>query len=88
MLTATALACGSDSTRPVIGPPARLDALSELSRSAPVATAVPGGLVVKVSDASGHAVAGVSVAFAVTVGNGTTNPRIANALPASAWKPQ
>lgn len=77
LLTATALACGSDSTRPVIGPPARLDALSELSRSAPVATAVPGGLVVKVSDASGHAVAGVSVAFAVTVGNGTTNPRIA-----------
>ena len=77
LFTATALACSGDSTRPVIGPPAQLDALSGLNSSATVATVVPGGIVVKVTDASGHAVTGASVAFAVTVGNGSTNPRIA-----------
>ncbi|HTI65784.1 MAG TPA: hypothetical protein VL524_19805 [Gemmatimonadaceae bacterium] len=77
LLPAIVVACGGDSTRPVVGPPARLDAVSDLSRSAIVATAVPGGIVVKVADASGHAVTGASVAFAVTVGNGSTNPLIA-----------
>src|SRR5512146_3215154 len=77
LFPATALACSGDSTRPVIGPPAQLDALSGLNSSATVATVVPGGIVVKVTDASGHAVTGASVAFAVTVGNGSTNPRIA-----------
>ena len=77
LLTVTGFACGGDSTAPVVGPPSRLDAVSELSRSSAVATPVPGGLVVKVTDASGHPVTGTSVAFAVTVGNGSTNPRIA-----------
>lgn len=75
--TAAALACGGDSTSPVAGPPARLDAVSDLGRSSTVGTPIPGGVVVKVSDASGHPVAGASVAFSVTLGNGSTNPRIA-----------
>jgi hypothetical protein len=70
-------ACGKDSTGPTAGPPARLDALSAQSRSAQVGTSVPGGIVVKVSDASGHPVAGATVALAVTLGNGVTMPRVA-----------
>lgn len=77
LLAVAALACGGDSTAPVAGPPARLDAVSDLVRLSTVATPVPGGIVVKVTDASGHPVAGTSVAFAITVGNGSTNPRIA-----------
>lgn len=77
VVTAAALACGGDSTSPVAGPPARLDAVSDLGRSSTVGTPIPGGVVVKVSDASGHPVAGASVAFSVTLGNGSTNPRIA-----------
>lgn len=74
---AAVAACGGDTTRPVVGPPSRLDAISELSRSAVVATPVSGGVVVKVTDAAGHPVTGSSVAFAVTIGNGSINPRIA-----------
>lgn len=89
LLALAAVACAGDSTRPVIGPPARLDAVSDLNRSAVVATAVAGGIVVKVTDASGHAVTGSSVAFAVTVGNGSINPRIAitdaNGEATAAW---
>jgi hypothetical protein len=71
-------ACGSDGgTGPSTNPPARLDAVSDLSRSAAVGTAVPGGIVVKVSDASGRAVQNATVAFAVTLGNGSTTPRVA-----------
>jgi hypothetical protein len=70
-------ACGHDSTSPSAGPPARLDALSEQTRSAQVGMTVPGGIVVKVSDASGRPVAGASVALAVTLGNGVTMPRVA-----------
>ena len=71
-------ACGGNET---VGPsthsPAALDAVSALSPSAQVGAAVTGGIVVKVTDASGHAVPGASVAFAVTAGNGATTPRIA-----------
>jgi len=71
-------ACGSDGpTGPSNGPPARLDALTELSRSALVGTAIPGGITVKVTDASGRAVQNAAVAFAVTLGNGSTSPRVA-----------
>jgi len=71
-------ACGSDGgTGPSTNPPARLDALTELSRSAPVGTAVPGGIVVKVTDASGRPVQNAAVALAVTLGNGSTSPRVA-----------
>jgi hypothetical protein len=71
-------ACGSDgATGPSSNPPARLDAVTDLSRSAPVGSVVPGGIVVKVTDASGRAVQNAAVAFAVTLGNGSTNPRVA-----------
>lgn len=71
-------ACGSDSTGPASNdPPARLDAISPLSRSAVVGAQVTGGIVVQVSDAKGRAVAGQAVALAVTAGNGSTNPRVA-----------
>lgn len=71
-------ACGGDgATGPSSNPPARLDAVTDLSRSAPVGSVVPGGIVVKVTDASGRAVQNAAVAFAVTLGNGSTNPRVA-----------
>jgi len=77
LLATAALSCGGDSTSPVVGPPARLNAISDGNRSGTAGEPIPGGIVVKVSDASGHAVTGASVAFAVTVGNGSTSPRIA-----------
>jgi hypothetical protein len=77
-LAAAALAaCGGDSTSPSAGPPAKIDPISAQTGSAQVGTIVPGGIVVKVSDASGHPVAGTSVALAVTLGNGVTMPRVA-----------
>ena len=55
-------ACGGDGgTGPSNNPPARLDAVTDLSRTAAVGTAVPGGVVVKVSDASGRAVQNAAV---------------------------
>ena len=74
---AAIVACGGDSTSPSNGPAARLDAVGDPSRSAQVGTAVPGGIVVKVSDASGRPVVGATVALAVTLGNGVTMPRVA-----------
>ncbi len=71
-----ALACGGDSTSPT-GPAAHLAATTDLSRTATVGTTISAGLVVSVTDASGRAVSGAMVAFAVTGGNGATNPRIA-----------
>ena len=72
-----ALACGHDSTSPSAGPPSHLAAGTPLNQSAVVGTTIAGGLVVAVTDASGRPVSGASVAFAVTGGNGSTNPRIA-----------
>ena len=77
LATAATLACGGDSTGPVVGPPARLNAISDGNRTATAGEPIPGGIVVKVTDASGHPVTAASVAFAVTVGNGSTSPRIA-----------
>ena len=77
LATAALAACGGDSTSPSAGPPAKIDPISAQSGSAQVGTIVPGGIVVKVSDASGHPVAGTSVALAVTLGNGVTMPRVA-----------
>lgn len=71
------LACGHDSTSPASGPPAHLAAATDLDRTATVGSPIAGGVVVTVTDASGRAVSGVSVAFAITAGNGSTNPRIA-----------
>lgn len=71
-------ACGGDGgVTPPPGPPARVEALTDLTRSGAVGSAITDGIIVKVSDAAGHPVSGVAVAFAVTLGNGSTNPRIA-----------
>jgi hypothetical protein len=71
-------ACGSDGgVGPSSNPPAHLDALTDLSRSGAVGAPIQGGISVKVTDVSGHPVAGVAVALTVTAGNGSTNPRIA-----------
>ncbi|HEX3865734.1 MAG TPA: hypothetical protein VHV78_03240 [Gemmatimonadaceae bacterium] len=51
--------------------------MSATTTSAPVGTEVGGGAVVKVTDAAGRPVLGVSVGFTVTAGNGTINPRVA-----------
>jgi hypothetical protein len=77
LVTAALAACGGDSTNPSAGPPTKIDPISAQSRSAQVGSVVPGGIVVKVSDASGRPVAGTSVALAVTLGNGVTMPRVA-----------
>ncbi|HEY2164035.1 MAG TPA: hypothetical protein VGH04_08600, partial [Gemmatimonadaceae bacterium] len=84
-----ALACGGDSMSPSSGPPAHLAAVTDLNRTAVVGATIAGGLVIGVTDASGRAVGGASVAFAVTGGNGSTSPRIAttgaNGQATAAW---
>jgi len=78
LAAATAIAaCSHDSTSPSAGPPARIDPVSGQTGSAQVGMPVPGGIVVKVTDAAGRPVAGTSVALAVTLGNGVTMPRVA-----------
>jgi hypothetical protein len=72
------VACGSSEPSALtIGPPARIEAISTLSMSAPVGTVVVNGVTVKVTDAAGNAVAGTSVGFMVTIGNGVIAPRVA-----------
>lgn len=70
-------------------PPASLAALTQISVTGQVGTPVPGGVAVKVLDASGRPVRGASVAFTVTIGNGTISPVIAvsdsKGQAASAW---
>jgi hypothetical protein len=91
LLLCALAACGSDGggTGPSNGPPAHLDAGANLSATAVVGSAVQGGVVVKVTDASGRPVKGAAVAFAVTLGNGATNPRLAttdaNGQAATVW---
>ena len=84
-----ALACGGDSTSPSSGPPAHVSAIGDLNRTATVGATIQSGLAVSVTDASGKPVAGASVAFAVTGGNGSTSPRIAttgsNGQATAAW---
>jgi hypothetical protein len=71
-------ACSNDATGPSTKPPAHLDAVADLSRTAAVGSTVSGGIVVKVTDADGRPVQGATVAFTVTIGNGSTNPRVAS----------
>ena len=84
-----AAACHNDGISPSTEPPAKIEAVSEVSRSATVGTTVTTGLVVKVSDASGRPVQGAAVGYAVTAGNGSTNPRVAttdaNGQASAAW---
>jgi len=67
--TAVLPACG-DSTGPRAGPAANLDVVSGNTQSAPAGTELPQPLVVKVTDAKGHAVKGQVVNFVVTAGGG------------------
>src|SRR5215831_9445120 len=77
-IAAAAGACGKDSVSPSKEVPARLEATSSVSASAPVGSSLSKALVVKVTDAGGAPVANAAVAFAVTQGNGSTSPRVAN----------
>jgi len=90
VLCAAAAACGHDGTTgPSNGPPAHLDAAANLNQTATVGAAVPGGVVVKVTDAGGRPVLGTGVAFVVTQGNGLVTPSLAttdaNGLARTAW---
>jgi hypothetical protein len=80
-LSATLLAlaaCGRDAVSPTGLVPSRLDAVSSVAATAAVASSLPSALVVKVTDAAGLPVPNAAVAFAVTQGNGSTSPRVAN----------
>ena len=77
-LVAAAGACGKDSVSPIGQIPARVDPASNITVAASVGSALTNALVVKVTNASGSPVANAAVAFAVTQGNGSTNPRVAN----------
>src|SRR5881275_143892 len=78
VLVALLAACASsDSVAPSHEPPSALDAVSALTSTVPVGSVIPGGIVVRVRDAAGRPVEGATVGFAVTLGNGTTNPRVA-----------
>lgn len=70
-------ACGgSEISGPSHQPPAHVAAISDLARSATVASVLTDGVVVKITDAKGRPVQGVTVAFAVTMGSGSTSPRL------------
>jgi len=62
-------ACGSDSSGPKVGPAAQIALVSSPAAKGPVTTTV-GAFSVKVTDASGHAVAGSIVSFSVSGGGG------------------
>ena len=76
-LLGAVVACGNETIGPSKNPPAHLEAAAALNRTAPVGVAIPSGIAVKVTDASGRVVEGATVAFAVTQGNGSTTPPIA-----------
>jgi len=78
MVVAAAGACGKDSVSPTGQTPANLTPASNVTQSGAVGTVMPNALVVKVTDQAGTPVANAAVAFAVTQGNGSTNPRVAN----------
>ncbi|HVX38337.1 MAG TPA: hypothetical protein VHB25_02095 [Gemmatimonadaceae bacterium] len=83
-------ACGgSEISGPSHQPPAHIAAVSDLARSATVGSALTDAVVVRVTDAKGRAVEGATVAFAVTMGSGSTNPRLgttdANGQATTTW---
>lgn len=87
---AVSLGCGgSDGTSPSKVVAANIAPVSELDRTVGVGAVVPGGLVVRVTDAAGRPVPNVNVAFAVTLGNGSAKPRLvptdADGQAATAW---
>jgi len=62
--------CSGDSTGSKAGPAAHLDVVGGNAQTAPVLTELPQPVVVKVTDAKGHAVKGQIVNFVVTAGGG------------------
>ena len=78
MAVAAAGACGKDSVSPTRQTPADLQPETSVTLAGAVGASLPNALVVKVTDQSGLPVANATVAFAVTQGNGSTNPRVAN----------
>lgn len=76
-LAGLAAACGNDGVSPATVKPSKLEPTSAVARTAVVGSAIPNAIGVKVTDATGKPVANATVAFAVTSGNGATNPRVA-----------
>src|SRR5512144_1383615 len=68
--------CKGGEAGPSDGPPARLDAASQVSQSGTVGATLQAPVVVKVRDASGRVVLGATVTFSVTQGNGSVSPRV------------
>ncbi len=58
----------------VVGPPANLAKVEGDGQSATIGTAVPVAPAVKVTDAFGNVIAGISVTFTVSAGGGTVTP--------------
>ena len=87
---ATVAGCvAGESSAPSKHPASAVAPISDLSRTVAAGAAVSGGLTVKITDASGTPVPGVTVGFTVTVGNGSVNPRLAvtnaNGQAVTAW---
>lgn len=78
---ATAIAAAGcvagESAAPSRSSAAAIAPLSDLTRTVAAGSTIDGGLAVRVVDASNHPVSGATVAFTVTAGNGSTNPRLA-----------
>lgn len=68
-LLVVAAACGSDTSGPKIGPPAKVEVTTSPTTSGAVKVTV-GTFAVKVSDASGQAVSGAAVSFSASGGGG------------------
>ncbi len=85
----TLVACRNDGIAPSNAPPANIEVAGTLSRTAVVGVSIPGALAVKVTDANGRPVVNTAVALAVTLGNGSTSPRVAltdaNGLATAMW---
>src|ERR1700748_3580424 len=88
-VVAVAGCVAGESSAPSKHPASAIAPISDLSRSVAASSVVPGGVSVKVTDASGNPVAGVTVGFTVTAGNGSVNPRLAvtdaNGRATTAW---
>ncbi|HEX7020852.1 MAG TPA: hypothetical protein VF159_12615 [Gemmatimonadaceae bacterium] len=70
-------ACAGDGVGPSQRSAAKLDPASDLTTSGVVGTPITRPLLVKVTDADGRPVAGATVTFAVTRGNGSVGTRVA-----------
>lgn len=73
LICALLASCGGDSSGPVdkIGPPAAVAVVSGGGQTATVSSSLPAPIVVRVTDAAGHALSAITVTWAVASGNGT-----------------